>query len=124
MTQCFKSFSIVIAFLTLVLSLNSCLYVGALAMSIETRKTTDNWRSGNYKTRIQRHAAWAGPYTYSCRVKEKKPGGLFYHTIVNEPFSNGYYVNHTIKYLVHKGDTIVVDLHKNNTFLVKSLSNH
>ena len=72
-------FSIIIMF-------NRCLYVGALVMSIEQKKTIDKWESGRYKTRIQRRIGWAGPHYYHCRVKVKTLGGIFYRTIVAETF--------------------------------------
>jgi hypothetical protein len=113
------SYGLIISSFAALMFCNSCIYVGALLMSVETKETTDKWRSGKYKTRIQRRAGWAGPYCYYCRVKEKKLGGLYYRKIVNEQIVNGYRMNCILKFTVHKTDTIAVNLCIKETTLIK-----
>jgi hypothetical protein len=96
-----------------------CMYVGAFIMSMEEKRTIAKWKSGNYKTRIQRRAGWAGPYCYYCRIKEKKLGGLYYRTIVNEQIVKGYRMNCIIEFAVHKTDSIAVDICNEKTTLIK-----
>ena len=124
MKRFFKSKFIILSCFVVMLLFSRCLYVGALLMSVETRKTIDKWKSGKYKTRIQERAGWVGPYCYYCRVKEKRLGGLYYRKIVNRQTSDGYYAGYDVKFLTNKGDTIVVNLFKDTTFLIKSSSNH
>ncbi len=119
MKRFFKSYKIIISCFFAVLFFSRCIYVGALMMSVETRTTTGKWKTGNYKTRIQKRAGWAGPYCYYCRVKEKRLGGLYYRKIVNDPFSKGVYSGCTIKFSLHKTDTIAVNVCQQNTSLIK-----
>lgn len=117
MTRISKSYGLMICSLVVMVMCNSCVYVGALIMSVEEKKTVNKWKSGNYKTCIQRRSGWAGPYCYYCKVKEKKPGGLYYRKIVNEQL-RAYRSACTVAFPVHeRKDTIVVDLCKDTTFL-------
>ena len=113
-----KRFVFIIFFFGLIMMFNRCLYVGALVMSIEQKKTIDKWESGKYKTRIQRRIGWAGPYYYHCRVKVKTLGGICYRTIVAETFSREEYVTCIIKYPFRK-DTVAVDICRKNTYRIK-----
>ncbi len=114
----FKRFVIIIFFLAILTSFNSCLYVSVLIMAREQKTTFGKWESGKYKTRIQRRIGWAGSHYYHCRVKVKRLGGLYYRTVVAKTFSREKYAACLIKYPFHN-DTIAVDVCRRNTFLVK-----
>lgn len=113
-----KRFVIIIFLLGILTAFNSCLYVGALIMSIDQKTTVGEWKSEKYKTHIQKRLGWAGPPYYRCRVKIKTLGGIYYRTIIKETFSREAFVTCIIKYPFRK-DTIAVDVCKKVTFLVK-----
>lgn len=116
MTLIIKRSLIVVFIFGLITMFNRCIYIGALIMSKEEKTTIDEWKSGNYKTRIQRRRGWAGPHYYHCRIKEKKIGGLYYQKIVTKSFSRESYAGCVLKFPFQK-DTIRVDVCKKNTHL-------
>ncbi len=114
----FKRFVIIIFFLAILTSFNSCLYVSVLIMAREQKTTFGKWESGKYKTRIQRRIGWAGSHYYHCRVKVKRLGGLYYRTVVAKTFSREKYAACLIKYPFQK-DTIAVNVCQKTTSLIK-----
>lgn len=124
MKHFFTSYKLIVPCFFMTLFFSRCMYVGAFIMSREEKRTIAKWKSGNYKTRIQRRAGWAGPYCYYCRIKEKKLGGLYYRKIVNEQIS-AYRSTCCVAFpLYGKRDSIIINLCKDTTFLIKSSSNH
>lgn len=118
MTYILRRFGITVFLFGLIIMFNRCMYVSVLIMGMEQKTTTDKWKSGKYKTRIQRRIGWAGPHYYHCRVKAKTLGGLFYRKIISETFSREHYITCIIKYPFRK-DTIAVDICKKNTCPIK-----
>ncbi len=113
-----KRFLIIVFFLGIGTLFNSCSYVIVFLMVKGEKTTVDEWKTGKYKTRIQRRVGWSGPHYYHCRVKVKKLGGLYYRTVFTKSFSREKYAICLIKYPFRK-DTIAVDVCKKNTFLIK-----
>lgn len=60
--------------LVMIISLNSCMYVGAMIMAIPTRKVVEKHKIKNYKIKLVRKQGWAGPAWYGYEVKKRVLG--------------------------------------------------